>query len=111
MSPINIDSDLDTEEITPTTNNSDGVISRKDCDMFDMSNSDSDLDQEGEAETKFLVGELINRGKLPTKLHGIFYFLSQQTFTILLGMNTHLSPVEIIVLHQKDQTSQLQNST
>ena len=74
MSPINIDSDLDTEEITPATNNSDGVISRKDCDMFDMSNSDSDLDQEGEAETKFLVGELINRGKLPAKLHGIFVF-------------------------------------
>ena len=31
MSPLNIDSD--TSEITPT--NSDGIISRKDCDMFD----------------------------------------------------------------------------
>ena len=70
MSPLNIDSD--TSEITPT--NSDGIISRKDCDMFDMSNSDSDLDLEGEAETKTLVGEFINRGKLPEKLHGIFIF-------------------------------------
>ena len=70
MSPLNIDSD--TSEITPT--NSDGIISRKDCDMFDMSNSDSDLDLEGEAETKSLVGEFINRGKLPEKLHGIFIF-------------------------------------
>ena len=74
MSPINIDSDSDTEEITPATNNSDGVISTKDCDMFDMSNSDSDLDLEGEAETKFLMGEFLNRGKLPAKLHGIFVF-------------------------------------
>ena len=71
MSPLNIDSD--NSEITPT-NSSDGIISRKDCDMFDMSNSDSDLDVEGEAETKSLVGEFINRGKLPEKLHGIFIF-------------------------------------
>ena len=74
MSPINVDSDLDDEEITLATNSSDGVISRKDCDMFDMSNSDSDADLEGEAETKFLVGELINRGKLPAKLHGVLVF-------------------------------------
>ena len=39
MSPINIDSD-NSEIITPT-NSSDGIISTKDCDMFDMSNSDS----------------------------------------------------------------------
>ena len=62
MSPLNIDSD--NSEITPT-NSSDGIISTKDCDMFDMSNSDSDLDLDGEAETICLVGE---------KLHGIFIF-------------------------------------
>ena len=74
MSPIIVESDSsDTEEITPATN-TDEVISRKDCDMFDMSNSDSDSDLEGEAETKLLVGNLINRGKLPTKLHGVFVF-------------------------------------
>ena len=72
MSPLNIDSD--TLETTPTTNSPDGIISRKDCDMFDMSNSDSDIDLEGEVETKSLVGEFINRGKLPEKLHGIFIF-------------------------------------
>ena len=54
MSPIIVESDSsDTEEITPATN-TDEVISRKDCDMFDMSNSDSDSDLEGEAETKLL---------------------------------------------------------
>ena len=72
MSPLNLDSD-NSERITPT-NRSDGIISRKDCDMFDMSNSDSDLDLEGEAETISLVGDFINRGKLPEKLHGIFIF-------------------------------------
>ena len=61
MSPLNLDSD-NSERITPT-NRSDGIISRKDCDMFDMSNSDSDLDLEGEAETISLVGDFINRGK------------------------------------------------
>ena len=74
MSPITVESDSsDTEEIIPATN-TDEVISRKDCDMFDMSNSDSDSDLDGEAETKLLVGNLINRGKLPTKLHGVFVF-------------------------------------
>ena len=74
MSPITVESDSsDTEEIIPATN-TDEVISRKDCDMFDMSNSDSDSDLDGEAETKLLVGNLINRGKLPIKLHGVFVF-------------------------------------
>ena len=72
MSPININSD--NSEITTPTNISDGIISTKDCDIFDMSNSDSDLDLEGEAETVSLVGEFINRGKLPEKLHGILIF-------------------------------------
>ena len=53
MSPLNIDSY--NSEITPT-NSSDGIISRKNCEMFDMSNSDSDLDVEGEAETKSFGG-------------------------------------------------------
>ena len=42
--------------------------------MFDMSNSDSDQDLEGEAETISLVGDFLNRGKLPVKMHAVFIF-------------------------------------
>ena len=83
MSPINIDSD--NSEITTPTNISDGIISTKDCDMFDMSNSDSDLDLEGEAEKVSLVGDFINRGKLPNCLKNYMAYifsLSLQIFTI-----------------------------
>ena len=47
MSPVHVDTDS-SETITPTVN-SDGVISTRDCDMFDMVNTDSDQDLEGEA--------------------------------------------------------------
>ena len=67
ISPVHVDS------ITPPTN-SDGVISTRDCDMFDMTNTDSDQEIEGEAETISLVGDFINRGKLPVKMHGVFVF-------------------------------------
>ena len=79
MGPLNIDSD--NSEITPT-NSYDGIISRKDYDMFDMSNSDSDLDVEGEAETKSLVGEFINRGNCLKNYMAYLFFLSLQTLTI-----------------------------
>ena len=72
MSPDPIATDS-SETITPTTS-SNGIISRRDCDMFDMSNSDSDKDLEGEAETISLVGKFLNRGKLPVKMHGVFVF-------------------------------------
>ena len=72
MSPDPVETDS-SETITPTTS-SNGIISTRDCDMFDMSNSDSDQDLEGEAETISLVGDFLNRGKLPVKMHGIFVF-------------------------------------
>ena len=72
MSPDPIATDS-SETITPTTSSND-IISRRDCDMFDMSNSDSDQDLEGEAETISLVGDFLNRGKLPVKMHGVFIF-------------------------------------
>ena len=46
--------------------------------MFDMSNSDSDQVLDGEAETISLVGDFMNRHKLPVKMHGVFVF-SQPT--------------------------------
>ena len=42
--------------------------------MFDLVNTDSDPEIEGEAETISLVGDYINRGKLPVKMQGVFIF-------------------------------------
>ena len=70
MSPDPVETDS-SETITPSSN---GIISTRDCDMFDKSNSDSDQELEGEAETISLVGDFLNRGKLPVKMHGIFVF-------------------------------------
>ena len=44
------------------------------CDMFDMANTDSDQEIEGEAQTISLVGDFINRGKLPFKMNGVLLF-------------------------------------
>ena len=78
MSPVHVDTDS-SDSITPPPN-SDGVISTRDCDMFDLANTDSDKKIEGEAETIALVGDYINSGKLPVKMKGIFIFLSQLTW-------------------------------
>ena len=72
MSPVHVDTDS-SDSITPS-NNSDGAISTRDCDMFDLANTDSDQEIEGEAETIALVGDYINRGKLPVKMKGVFIF-------------------------------------
>ena len=72
MSPVHVDTDC-SETITPTVN-SDGVISTRDCDMFDMVNTDSDQDLEVKAETISLMGDYLYRGKLPVKMHGVFIF-------------------------------------
>ena len=55
MSPDPVETDS-SETITPTTS-SNGIISTRDCDMFDMSNCISDQELEGEAETISLVGD------------------------------------------------------
>ena len=78
MSPDPIETDS-SETITPTTSSND-IISTRDCDMFDMSNSDSDQDLEGEAETISLVGDFLNRGKLPVKCMGYLFSLSLLMF-------------------------------
>ena len=96
MSPVHVDTDS-SDSITPP-NNSDGVISTGDCDMFDLANTDSDQEIEGEAETIALVGDYINRSKIACQNERESLFsLSQLMFTILLGMNIHLSPVVITV--------------
>ena len=75
MSPLHVDTDS-SDSITPP-NNSDGAISTRDCDMFDLANTDSDQEIEGEAEIISLVGDYINRGKLPVKMQGVFIFPQQ----------------------------------
>ena len=62
MSPGPVETDS-SETITPTTSSNE-IISTRDCDMFDMSNSDSDQEIDGEAETISLVGDFLNRGKI-----------------------------------------------
>ena len=79
MSPITVESDS-SDTIAPSTSSS-GTITTRDCDMFEMYNTDSDQDLEGEAETMSLVGAYLNRGKLPVKSHGVFIFLNQYMFT------------------------------
>lgn len=42
--------------------------------MFHLVNMDSDQEIEGKAETITLVGDYINRGKLPVQMNGVFIF-------------------------------------
>ena len=72
MSPVHVDTD-NSDNLTPP-HNSDGAITTRDCEMFDLVNTDSDQEIEGEAETISLVGDYINRGKLPVKMQGVFIF-------------------------------------
>ena len=60
MSPVHVDTDS-SDSITPP-NNSDGAISTRDCDMFDLGNTDSDQEMEGEAETIPFGGRLYKQG-------------------------------------------------
>ena len=82
--PIEIDS---TDSMTPSPSTS-GIIATRDCDMFDLTNCDSDQDTEGEAEIISLVGEILNRGKLPVKIHGVFVF-PQPMYVHNLTWNEH----------------------
>ena len=94
MSPGPIETDS-SETIVPSTS-SNGIITTRDCDMFDMFNTDSDQDLEGEAETISLVGDFLNRGKLPVKIHGGFVF-PQPVYVHNLTWNEY--PFESCVNH------------
>ena len=86
MSPITVESDS-SDTIAPSTSSS-GIITTRDCDMFEMYNTDSDQDLEGEAETMSLVGAYLNRGKLPVKINGVFIF-PQPVYVHNLTWNEH----------------------
>ena len=72
MSPVHVDTD-NSDNLTPP-HKSDGALTTRDCEMFDLENTDSDQENEGDAETISLVGDYINRGKLPVKMQGVFIF-------------------------------------
>ena len=86
VSPNPVESDS-SDTIAPSTS-SNGTITTRDCDMFEMYNTDSDQDLEGEAETMSLVGAYLNRGKLPVKIHGVFIF-PQPVYVHNLTWNEH----------------------
>ena len=86
MSPITVETDS-SDTIAPSTSSS-GMITTRDCDMFEMYNTDSDQDLEGEPETISLVGNYLNRGKLPVKIHGVFIF-PQPVYVHNLTWNEH----------------------
>ena len=72
QSPMNIDSESE-HGFTPDYN-SDLPITTRASDKFDLQNTDSDQELDGEAELINLVGAYINIGKLPRKIHGIYLF-------------------------------------
>ena len=39
--------------------------------MFDPTNTDSDQELDEEVAKKILIGDYVNRGKIPIKLHGV----------------------------------------
>ena len=80
QSPIHIDSESE-HGFTPD-HNSDLPITTRASDMFDLQNTDSDQELDGEAELISLVGAYINRGKLPRKCMEFICFPSHITCMI-----------------------------
>ena len=72
QSPIQIDSDIE-HGFTPVQN-SDGPITTKASDIFDLPSDDSDLEHDGEVGLISLVGDYINRGKMPIQMNGVYIF-------------------------------------
>ena len=74
QSPVHVISDSEEQYgYTPSHNSSRAIITRA-SDMFDLQNTDSDQEIDGEAALISLVGEYINRGKLPREMHGVLLF-------------------------------------
>ena len=71
-SPIQIDSEEE-HGFTPAQN-SDGPITTRASDIFDLPSDDSDLEHDGEVELISLVGDYINRGKIPIQMNGVYLF-------------------------------------
>ena len=96
QSPVHVASDREEECGFIPPHNSEGPIATRYSDIFELENTDSDQEFEGEAELISLIGDYINRGKIPTRMLGV-YFHSLLTCKILHGMNIPMNPVLIIV--------------
>ena len=74
QSPVYVISDSEEEYGFTPSHNSDGAITTRASDMFDLQNTDPDQEIDEEAELINLAGEYISRGKLPRKMHGVYLF-------------------------------------
>lgn len=72
-SPITI-SDADSEHGFTSAQNSQGPIITRASDIFNLPNDDSDLENDREVEIISLVGDYINRHKLPIQINGGYLF-------------------------------------
>ena len=72
-SPITI-SDSDSEHGFTPAQNSDGPFTTRASDIFNLPNEDSDLENDGEVELINLVGDYINRHRLPIQINGVYLF-------------------------------------
>ena len=72
-SPITI-SDTESEHGFTPAQNSDGPFSTRASDIFNLPNDDSDLENDGEVKLISLVGDYINRHKLPIQINGVYLF-------------------------------------
>ena len=73
-SPINIDSDSEDSEHGFTPPQNDGPITTRAKKIFTLPNDDSDLEYDGEVELIGLVGNYVNRHKMPIQINGVYIF-------------------------------------
>ena len=71
QSPFNINSDSE-HGYTPPQNDS-PIITRA-SEMFDLPNKDSDLEHDREVELISMVGNYINRQRIPIQINGVYLF-------------------------------------
>ena len=107
-SPITI-SDNDSEHGFTPAQNSDGPFTTRASDIFNLPNEDSDLENDGDVELISLVGDYINRHKLPIQISGMYLFPQPTNMHDLPGMNSPMSLAPITVYCPQLQTNPLLN--
>ena len=96
-SPINIDSDSEKEHVFNPAQNSDGPITTRALDIFDLPSKNSDLENEGEVEIISLVGDYVNTGKLPIQINAVYLFPQPTNMHDLTWDEYPMGPALIIV--------------
>ena len=93
-SPININSDSE-HGYTPPQNDS-PIITRA-SQIFDLPNEDSDLEHDREVELISLVGDYVNRQRIPIQINGVYLFPQDNNIHDLKWRNTPQKHAQIIV--------------